>query len=153
MTKVCVTFEGDDWYEVTSHMCDVLGLDRLPSGMPSARTTAKSEPEPEPEPRKSARSHKSKPALVATSPVEKEPEPVTTATPAPAARTMPPLDVLKQAVTTAVRAAQKSEGPKTILEMLPLFKKETGLDFVMNAQEEHREALFELVEAAGLIPA
>jgi hypothetical protein len=154
MTKVCVTFEGDDWYAVTAQMREAMGMDRAVGlddcdTVPAAIPLAEPEPEPEPEPKKAAaRSHKSKPVLVPATPAEPE----ASSTPAPK-RELPPLDLLKQAITVAVRAAQKSEGPKTILELLPEFKRETGLDFVMNAQEEHREALRDLVEAAGLQPA
>jgi hypothetical protein len=71
--------------------------------------------------------------------------------PAPAIE-LPQLDALKQVVTVAVRQAQKGEGSRTILELLPAFKAKTGLAFVMEAQDQHRPALFELVQAAGLSP-
>lgn len=64
--------------------------------------------------------------------------------------TLPPLDVLKAAITTAVRQAQKGEGDPAILGLLPGFKTETGLPFVMNAEEKHRPALFNLIKQAGL---
>jgi hypothetical protein len=63
---------------------------------------------------------------------------------------LPSLENLVHAVTTAVRLAQKGEGDDKILDLLPDFKKKTGLDFVMNATDTHRAALFELVKAAGL---
>lgn len=69
---------------------------------------------------------------------------------APAPTDLPSLDVLKAAITTAVRQAQKGEGDPAILGLLPGFKTETGLPFVMNAQEEHRPALFNLIKQAGL---
>jgi hypothetical protein len=63
---------------------------------------------------------------------------------------LPPLDTLKAIVTNAVRLAQKGEGSKTILDLLPQFKDTTGLTFVMNAEDKHRAALYDLVQAAGL---
>ena len=63
---------------------------------------------------------------------------------------LPPLDTLKAVVTAAVRLAQKGEGSKKILDLLPAFKDTTGLAFVMNAEDKHRVALYDLVQAAGL---
>jgi hypothetical protein len=60
------------------------------------------------------------------------------------------VDILKQAITRAVRAAQKKEGPIKILELLPAFKAKTGLQFVNDADDKHQAALFELVEDAAL---
>ena len=73
--------------------------------------------------------------------------------PAPAAAPevdLPPLDTLKAVITAAVRLAQKGEGSKKILDLLPAFKDTTGLPFVMNADDKHRAALYDLVQAAGL---
>ena len=72
--------------------------------------------------------------------------------PAPAAPEvdLPPLDTLKAVITAAVRLAQKGEGSKKILDLLPAFKDTTGLPFVMNADDKHRAALYDLVQAAGL---
>ena len=81
---------------------------------------------------------------------------VSAATPAPVAAPpapapdLPPLDTLKSVVTAAVRLAQKGEGSRAILDLLPGFKDTTGLAFIMNAEEKHREALFALVHEAGL---
>ena len=50
----------------------------------------------------------------------------------------------------AVRLAQKGEGSKKILDLLPAFKDTTGLAFVMNAEDKHRAALYDLVQAATL---
>jgi hypothetical protein len=80
---------------------------------------------------------------------EAEPEP-TPAPPPPPPVDLPPLDTLKSVVTAAVRLAQKGEGSKKILDLLPAFKDTTGLAFVMNATDEHRPALYDLVQAAGL---
>jgi hypothetical protein len=63
---------------------------------------------------------------------------------------LPTLDVLKHAITTAVRLAQKGEGDPKILSHLPAFKTKTGLDFVMHATDDHRAALFELATKAGI---
>jgi hypothetical protein len=86
--------------------------------------------------------------------VEPEPEAVNNAKPVnlvPAAE-IPPLDMLKSVVTNAVRLAQKGEGPKEILTLLPDFKSKTGLAFVMEAEDKHRPELFNLVLAANLAP-
>jgi hypothetical protein len=63
---------------------------------------------------------------------------------------LPSLEILKGLVTQAVRTAQKGEGSRTILDLLPEFKKATGLNFVMEAKDEHRKALNDLVVSAGL---
>jgi hypothetical protein len=63
---------------------------------------------------------------------------------------IPSLDAIMQALIPAVRLAQKGEGPRKILDLLPAFKDSSGLDFVMQATEEHREALFDLVLNAGI---
>ena len=63
---------------------------------------------------------------------------------------LPPLDAIMQAVTAAVRLAQRGEGPRKILELMPAFKDATGLDFVMQATEAHRGALFDLARNAGI---
>ena len=79
-----------------------------------------------------------------------EAEPARTHAPTPPVNLLPPLDTLKAIVTNAVRLAQKGEGSKTILDLLPGFKDTTGLTFVMNAEDKHRPALYDLVQAAGL---
>jgi hypothetical protein len=63
---------------------------------------------------------------------------------------LPPLEALQQAVVTAVRLAQKGEGPRKILDLLPAWKDATGLDFLMQATEAHRGALFDLARDAGI---
>ena len=83
--------------------------------------------------------------IAATTPApEPEPEPNE-----PAAE-LPTLEALKAAITQAVRAAQNKEGPRLILDLLPAFKAKTKLDFIMHAKEEHRHALFDLVNEAKL---
>ena len=63
---------------------------------------------------------------------------------------LPPLETLKQAVIAAVRLAQKGEGSNKICEHVPAFKDATGLNFIMEATEAHRKALFDLVQNAGI---
>jgi hypothetical protein len=62
----------------------------------------------------------------------------------------PDLETLKSLVTSAVKLAMKGESDRKILDLLPDFKAQTGLDFVMNAKEEHRLALFELLQNAEI---
>jgi hypothetical protein len=63
---------------------------------------------------------------------------------------LPPLEALKQAVIAAVRLAQKGESSNKILELVSAFRHATGLYFIMNATEAHREALFDLAQKAGI---
>jgi hypothetical protein len=63
---------------------------------------------------------------------------------------IPSLDALKQALVAAVRLAQRGEGPRKILDLLPAFKDSSGLDFIMNATEAHRGGLFDLARDAGI---
>jgi hypothetical protein len=104
------------------------------------------EPTPAPEPAKRARA----PRAPRVSPVPAAPAPAAAAAPTPPPVDLPPLDTLKSVVTAAVRLAQKGEGSKAILDLLPGFKDATGLQFVMNAEDKHRAALYDLVQAAGL---
>ena len=78
------------------------------------------------------------------------PAPSQAALPAAPPVDLPPLDTLKAVVTSAVRLAQKGEGSNKILDLLPGFKDTTGLTFVMNAEDKHRGALYDLIQAAGL---
>jgi hypothetical protein len=64
---------------------------------------------------------------------------------------VPTLDRLKEVITLAARAAMKNEGPKTVLDLLPAFRDATGLDFVMNAEEKHRQALYDFATQAGVL--
>lgn len=160
MTKFTLTFEADSWDGMRDALIVAatgrtsaeikIALEQTQAVLdpsqamphPAKLSTAEQFPdEPAPEPKKATRA---KPSATKARPLpEAEPE---EATPLD----MPPLEVLKQAVTVAVRAAQKNGGPKKILELLPGFKTETGLDFVMNSQEIHRPALYNLVRSAGL---
>jgi hypothetical protein len=128
---------------------DDLGEDNGENPLYEPTTAATPDPIP-PAPR----SHRKKAAAAPpTAPVK--PEPIETPpdpTPPPA-RDLPATDVLKAIVTQAVRLAQKKEGPVKILELLPDFKIKTGLGFVMEATDAHRDALFNLILAAGLEPA
>ena len=110
--------------------------DQAPEPPPSAV------PEPEPAPK----TRKPRAARAVSAPEPELPLPA----PLPPARELPALETLKSVVTTAVRLAQKGEGSKKILELLPAFKDTTGLDFVMNAEDKHRAALYDLVSAADL---
>jgi hypothetical protein len=106
------------------------------------------EPTPAPEPAKRARAQR---ARVSAVPPPAAPAPAAAPpAPPPPPVDLPPLDTLKSVVTAAVRLAQKGEGSKVILDLLPGFKDATGLQFVMNADEKHRPALYDLVQAAGL---
>jgi hypothetical protein len=71
---------------------------------------------------------------------------------APAATgTIPELKTLIDAITVSAREAMKNKEPgahRRILDLLPAFREATGLDFVMNAKEEHRQALWELAQQA-----
>jgi hypothetical protein len=111
-------------------------------------TPVPAEPTPEPEP--APKTRKPRAARPAVSAPEPEPAPAPAPAPAPPARELPALETLKAVITTAVRLAQKGEGSKKILELLPAFKDATGLDFVMNAEDRHRAALYDLVSAADL---
>lgn len=89
------------------------------------------------------------PAVPPAAPVSVSP-PLPAPPPPPPPPDLPPLDALKAVVTAAVRLAQKGEGSRKIIDLLPGFKDATGLDFVMNAEDKHRGALYDLVQAAGL---
>ena len=108
------------------------------------------EPEAAPEPEPAPKARKPRAARGVVSAPAPEPEPAPAPAPPPPARDLPALETLKSVITTAVRLAQKNEAPKTILELLPGFKDATGLDFVMNAEDRHRAALYDLVLAADL---
>ena len=106
-------------------------------------------PPPLPEPELVPKTRKPRAARVSAPAATPEPAPTPPA-PAPPARELPALETLKSVITTAVRLAQKGEGSKKILELLPAFKDTTGLDFVMNAEDRHRGPLYDLVLAADL---
>ena len=159
-----ITFTGSNWSEIEAQLQSY----RTPSAAPSDPTPdiddvedtpedaalirahvaknpgAETPPPPEPKAKRGRPRLPTIPEIIAAT--EPEPEPA-----APkAAREIPTLDMLKATVTQAVRQAQKKEGPAKILELLPAFKAKTGLEYIMNSTEAHREALFELVEEAGL---
>jgi hypothetical protein len=179
MNRIVVSFEGVSWFDISCQMYAALGLDR--PAQPSTADLTPGEarmqtlgeifdeeealaaqiakgPTPEPQPPATPpakRSHKKANSASAPAPAsapEAAPEPLPTPEVKPEPREIPALDVLKQAVTRAVRAAQKKEpgAPLKILDLLPDFKRKTGLDFVMSAEDKHREALFDLIEDAGL---
>jgi hypothetical protein len=167
MTKIVVNFEGETWEDIRLQICAAAnpGAAFSPPRLvvfdenDGSKPNGVDEPEPPaattavPAPKRSHRKAQPLAATIAAASTATEVAPPPLATELTVPRELPTLEALKSLVTVAVRAAQKNEGPKTILEILPEFKKTTGLDFVMNAKEEHREALFDLVETAGLIPA
>jgi hypothetical protein len=63
---------------------------------------------------------------------------------------LPPLEALKQAAIAAVRLAQKGESSNEIFKHVHAFRDATGLNFIMEATEAHRKALFDLVQNAGI---
>ena len=162
MPKICISFEGDDVNQLRDRMIAFLvasqphtwlelqaaGLVQAPSDpelVADAETLSDEEYDAKHSPPLKATVKKAK-AAKATPPSEPEPELKFEPAVEP-----PPLDVLKAAVTTAVKAAQKNGGgTAAIVALLPAFKAETGLDFIANATEAHRGALFKLVGAAGL---
>ena len=177
MTTITVHFQADSWHEIRYQMYAALGLDypaQPSTALNDAPVTtlgqifdeeeAKApDPIPEPAPKK-ATSRKPRSTQTATPPapidalgvgVELTPEPAPEPEPEASepARDLPTIEVLKAIVTQAVRLAQKKEGPAKILELLPEFKTKTGLGFVMEAEEKHRDALADLIDAAGLTEA
>ena len=177
MTSISLTFQGDSWSAVRAQMYDALGLPipAQPSTAGDMTTTgekrittlaeifdeqeARREPEPEAvasAPAKPKKARNASPAPTPPEPAPSVPEPQppvvaqVPAAPAPQERELPSLEALKAVVTAAVRAAQKKEGPTTILDLLPDFKAKTKLNFVMEAKDEHRPALADLIENAGL---
>ena len=173
MTKVSLTFEADSWADLMTRIRaagQAANSALLEACEPRPLGELLKEPEA-PEPAPAPRSHKkARSASPAPTPPELEPEPApapkvpepqppvaqapATAIPVAQAaapeRELPSLEALKAVVTAAVRAAQKKEGPTTILDLLPAFKTRTKLDFVMNSQEQHRQALYDLVTQAGV---
>jgi hypothetical protein len=169
-------FQGDSWFAVRAQMYDALGLPipAQPSTAGDMTTTgekrittlaeifdereasldARREPEPDAVASAPAKPKKARnippPVAPEPRPAVPEPQPPVAQTSAAPERELPSLEALKAIVTAAVRAAQRKEGPATILDLLPAFKNRTKLDFVMNAREEHRPALADLLEAAGL---
>lgn len=157
MAKVTITFEADSWDEartaLTMTINDIHGPTQNSVAMtsedfppfttadlgPASEPTLTPAPAPEPEPAPAPEPKKAT-----------KPKPTPAKAPAIPLREIPPLDALKGAITAAVRAAQNNGGPKEILDLLPGFKAKTGLSFIMHAEEKHREALYDLVEAAGL---
>jgi hypothetical protein len=159
---ISVTFSGD-----FSEMCEEMEVflrmikpelffqpGPLPPPAPAPVPAPVSEPVP-------VRSHHKKkgngappepPAPVAVAPPAPAPSaPPDPAPPAPAlADDIPTLDALKHAITVTVRNAQQGKGPKDILNLLPAFKKRTGLEFIATADETHRGALHELTIEAGI---
>jgi len=157
---ITLTLEGENWSEVRARMYDALGLDQ-----PVQPSTAGSEieplpirePDPAPEPMPAPKPKKSATKTPAPKPPEEtepepEPEAIPTSAPQPKASEQPSLEALKALVTQAVLAARRGNGAEhKITSLLPGFKTRTGLNFVMEAKEEHRGALHDLVVEAGLV--
>lgn len=163
MSKVIFTIEAASAREMFA-MLETFNTDLLNTIEEHSVDSITPAPEPEPAP-----------ALVATSPPkakkgatktpppappvaaapEPEPEPVPTPAPEPTAAPVgetPSLETLKALVTQAVLAARKGNGAEhKITNLLPGFKTKTGLNFVMEAKEEHKAALHDLVIEAGLV--
>jgi hypothetical protein len=151
MMTIKIAFEAEGWVDFIEQVYAFIGDG--PIGLPKdpeARGVLAA-PAPEPvKPKKSrARALPTPAEMIAATAPPTAPEPELEPEPEPGPP-MPTLDALKALVTQAVRGAQKKEGPGKILELLPAFKAKTGLDFVMNAKEEHRPALNALVVEAGL---
>ncbi len=67
------------------------------------------------------------------------------------ARRSPALEALKQALIAAVRLAQKGRGSdKDPRSPAGVQGDASGSDFIMKATEAHRDALFDLVQKAGI---
>lgn len=167
MTKICLSFEAETEDELLQLVLSYAFKQKKPPswlGAPldaeavQAETEAREQTDaedlvedtrgngadhaPEPEPESAPTPElKRKPRRQASPPVPAPPPPPVD---------LPPLDTLKSVVTSAVRLAQKGEGSRTILDLLPGFKDATGLAFVMNADDKHRAALYALIQAAGL---
>ena len=126
--------------------------DAKPSSFPDGNGE---DPAPEPAPTlEPKRARAARAPRVSAAPPPAAPPLAPTAPPAPPPppppSNLPPLNTLVSVVTTGVRLAQKGEGSKKILDLLPGFKDATGLTFVMNAEDKHRAALYDLCVAAGL---
>ena len=168
MTMITVHFQADSWHDIRYQMYAALGLDY--PAQPSttlgqifdeeeekARLVGiEPDPDPAPAPKPPKPTSRKPRSTQSAAPPVSEPEPETEPEPelepeAPPARDIPSTEALKAMVTQAVRLAQKKEGPTRILELLPEFKAKTGLGFVMEATDAHREALANLIDAAGLV--
>ena len=173
MTSITLHFQADSWTEIATQMHAALGLDRptqpstaddFPDDVEGA---AAPDPDPIPEPdpvparppKATTRKPRSTQSATPAAPAEPEPEidalgvGVKLEPEKPPRADLPSIEALKAIVTQAVRKAQKKEGPDKILELLPEFKAKTGLGFVMEAEERHRDALANLIETAGLASA
>lgn len=161
-----ITIEVDSYAELLSFAATLLPFATMPSAttehtatnVPHTGNGAAEPQDPAPAAPKAARAPRNKKADDLAKQAEEAAKASTLAaqagTPGTAAGTapaaLPPLETLKHAITVAARAAMKNEGSKTILDLLPAFRDATGLDFVMHAQEEHRAALFQLAQQAGI---
>lgn len=62
---------------------------------------------------------------------------------------LPDLDQMVEVIVAAVRAGRKT-GDHAVEQMLPDFKQKTGIEHVMDAKDEHRQALYDFIHQAGL---
>jgi hypothetical protein len=62
---------------------------------------------------------------------------------------LPDLDHMVEVIVAAVRAGRKT-GDHAVEQMLPDFKQKTGIEHVMDAKDEHRQALYDFIHQAGL---
>jgi hypothetical protein len=99
------------------------------------------------------RKHRKKTPAAVSAPKAGEPTPeVQTQPDTPSAQdkdSLPSLDILKNAVIAAVKKA-RANGGGGIVDHLPEFFNKTGLPFVMESQEEHKQALADLLAKAGI---
>jgi hypothetical protein len=116
-----------------------------------------SEAEPEPAKRKHRKKNNKPEKKAASSSLEETPEAAAPALETPSESTpngkdngvLPDLETLKGLVVNAVKSA-RAGGDGAILSFLPTFKKATKLPFVMEAKDEHRAALLDLLTKAGI---
>jgi hypothetical protein len=112
---------------------------------------------PEPAKRKHRKKDKKAAAPATAAPVAETPEAAAPAPETPSESvpngkdngTLPDLETLKGLVVNAVKSA-RAGGDGAILTFLPAFKKTTKLPFVMEAKDEHRAALLDLLTKAGI---
>lgn len=62
---------------------------------------------------------------------------------------LPPLDKLILTITNAVREGRKT-GNKKVEGMLPALRQKIGLDYIADAKDDHRSALYAFTQEAGL---
>lgn len=96
-------------------------------------------------PKKKGRPSTKKPTLAETLTASME----ATKTPTTLNGDLPDLDQMVEVIVAAVRAGRKT-GDHAVEQMLPDFKQKTGIEHVMDAKDEHRQALYDFIHQAGL---